>query len=229
MSDPCPYLDTQGWKRHVDFFAQGQHMPLLQKVADLRAQGTTIYPAQQDIFAAFAHTAWHEVRVLIMGQDPYHGAGQAHGLAFSVSEHTKIPPSLRNIMAEVARTQGASSALSVPSPCLIRWAKQGVLLLNTVLTVEAGKPESHKAFGWQDCTTAVVAALAARQKPLAVLLWGAAAQTYLPYFSAAGAGHLVLCAAHPSPLSAYRGFHGCGHFSTVNAWLVEQGDSVVVW
>lgn len=211
----------------MDFFARGQHMPLVQKVAALRAEGKTIYPAQQDIFAAFAHTAWDEVRVLIMGQDPYHGAGQAHGLAFSVPEHTKAPPSLRTILAEVARTQGGSD--DSPTPCLIRWAKQGVLLLNSVLTVEAGKPESHKALGWQDCTTAVVAALAARQRPLAVLLWGAAAQKYLPYFSAAEAGHLVLCAAHPSPLSAYRGFHGCGHFATVNAWLVEQGGTAIMF
>lgn len=226
MPAPDAFLHSQGWAQQVNFFAEGQHLPLLQQVAALRAAGKHIFPAQQDIFAAFAHTAWDAVRVLIMGQDPYHGAGQAHGLAFSVSEGCKMPPSLRNILAEVARTEGAAPNAS---PCLTRWAEQGVLLLNAVLTVEEGKAHSHAGLGWQTCTTAVVKALAARPRPLAVLLWGNAAQDYLPYFSTAGAQHLVLCAAHPSPLSAYRGFHGCGHFAAVNTWLVEQGDTAIAW
>lgn len=227
MSEAFPFLHTQGWARQVDFFAQGQHLPLVDTVAALRAAGARIFPAQQEIFQAFAHCAWEKTRVLIMGQDPYHGEGQAHGLAFSVPEGTKVPPSLRNILAEVARTEGCASHF--PSPNLTRWAQQGVLLLNNVLTVEAGKAHSHAHLGWQACTTAVVSALAARPKALAVLLWGNAAKDYLPIFRQAGTRHLVLCAAHPSPLSAYRGFHGCGHFAAVNEWLVEQGDSPIRW
>lgn len=231
----------------MDFFAAGAHRPLLEKVAALRAAGKTIYPPQDQLLYAFACTAWDRVRVLIVGQDPYHGQGQAHGLAFSVREGQRVPPSLRNILKEVARDPGLSASallpsqspsslfppsLPSPSPELTRWARQGVLLLNTVLSVEAGKAHSHAALGWQSLTCAVVEALAARPQPLAVLLWGNAAKEFLPLFTPFGhkdSPHLVLCAAHPSPLSASRGFHGCGHFSAVNSWLAAQNEPEIVW
>lgn len=258
MSDD--FLRSCGWTQHVDFFASGGHEVLLQEVAALRTAGKTIYPPQQDILQAFAHTSWEQVRVLILGQDPYHGKGQAHGLAFSVPEGTKIPPSLRNILKEVARDtsvglhcgaravaeplkaahvkHAALSAPAVPmaamasaSPCLVRWAQQGVLLLNTVLSVEEGKAHSHAHLGWQALAAAVVEALAARPEPVAALLWGNAAREYEDVFAegVAAGRHLVLCAAHPSPLSASRGFHGCGHFSAVNAWLGGQGLQEIDW
>lgn len=240
------FLHSRGWAQHVEFFASGGHEPLLEQVAALRSVGKSIYPPQQDILQAFAHTGWEEVRVLILGQDPYHGKGQAHGLAFSVPEGTKVPPSLRNILKEVARDTAAqrNSAVAKPlalmapftpvvsvSPCLVRWAQQGVLLLNTVLSVEEGKAHSHSHLGWQSLTAAVVEALAARPEPVAVLLWGNAAREYEAYFAegVAAGRHLVLCAAHPSPLSASRGFHGCGHFSAVNTWLREQGLREMDW
>ncbi|MEG2172036.1 MAG: uracil-DNA glycosylase [Desulfovibrionaceae bacterium] len=223
-----PFLRAQGWTSQVEFFATGQHRPLLERVAGLRRSGRVIYPAQEDLLRAFACTAWNDVRVLILGQDPYHGKGQAHGLAFSVPAGTPPPPSLRNICKEVARDTGAPFP---PSSDLSRWAEQGVLLLNTVLSVEDGKAHSHAKLGWQELTRAVLTALAARPEPLAALLWGNAAKEFLPLFTAARSGnpHLVLCAAHPSPLSACRGFHGCGHFSAVNAWLRASGRAEIVW
>lgn len=225
----------------MDFFAAGEHKPLLEKVAALRSAGKVIYPPQEQLLYAFACTAWDRVRVLIVGQDPYHGSGQAHGLAFSVREGQRVPPSLRNILKEVARDTGQSASSPLlpsslpPSPDLSRWARQGVLLLNTVLSVEEGKAHSHAALGWQALTSAVLRALADRPQPLAVLLWGNAAKEFLPLFTRTGQSgpldspHLVLCAAHPSPLSASRGFHGCGHFSAVNRWLQAQGERDIVW
>lgn len=237
----CDFLHSRGWVQHVGFFADRGHEPLLAQVEALRAAGKTIYPAQPDILQAFVHTGWNEVRVLVVGQDPYHGKGQAHGLAFSVSPGTPVPPSLRNILKEVARDMRekhgceAVAVLTAPtapvSPCLVRWAKQGVLLLNTVLTVEEGKAHSHAQLGWQALTTAVVEALAARPEPVVALLWGNPAREYEALFAegVAEGRHLVLCAAHPSPLSASRGFHGCGHFSAVNAWLRARGLREIDW
>lgn len=231
------FLIENGWAQHVDSFAAGRHTALLAQVAALRTQDKSIYPEQHNILQAFTHTAWDDVRVLILGQDPYHGKGQAHGLAFSVPHGTPAPPSLRNILKEVARdtAQNASPSYSSllsapptpPSPNLIRWARQGVLLLNTVLTVEDGKAHSHATLGWQELTSAVVQALAARPQPLAALLWGNAAKACLPLFT--NTPHLVLLAAHPSPLSASRGFNGCGHFTAVNTWLKEQGQKEILW
>lgn len=224
-------LHAQGWAQHVPFLKAGGHKPLLEKVAALRAKGQVIFPPQGDVLQAFASTSWDATRVLIVGQDPYHGAGQAHGLAFSVRENVATPRSLQNIFKEIARDTGQPSGLTLPpSPCLTRWAEQGVLLLNTVLSVEEGKAHSHIHVGWQALTTAVLTALAQRPAPLAVLLWGNAARLFAPLFAESPLhAHLVLQAAHPSPLSASRGFHGCGHFSAVNAWLKQQHQKPITW
>lgn len=220
-------LAGTGWSGHVPFLAEEKHLELLEDVARRRIAGEIIYPPQADMLRAFAETPWDRVRVIILGQDPYHGEGQAHGLAFSVPEGVRVPPSLRNILKEVERdVYGGAPPPSISSD-LTRWARQGVLLLNTVFSVAAGRAHSHASVGWQTLTSAVLEALAAGGRPLAVLLWGSPARTFAPLF--ASGGHLVLCAAHPSPLSASRGFLGCGHFSRVNAWLRERGQPGIVW
>lgn len=220
-------LRETGWREHVPFLAEGGEAPLLAHVARLRAAGEAIYPPQAALLRAFRETPWGSVRVLILGQDPYHGPGQANGLAFSVDAGVRVPPSLRNILKEVRREMYHDALISPQSPDLTRWARQGVLLLNTVLSVAAGRPGSHASLGWQALTQAVLEALAARGEPLAVVLWGTPARAFAPLFTEGG--HLVLCAAHPSPLSASRGFFGCGHFARVNAWLQEQGKPLIVW
>lgn len=220
-------LAGTGWPEHVPFLAAGKHRELLENVACRRAAGETVYPPQADLLRAFAETPWDSVRAIILGQDPYHGAGQAHGLAFSVPDGVRVPPSLRNILKEVVRDVYGDAPPPSLSPDLTRWARQGVLLLNTVFSVTAGRAHSHASLGWQALTRAVLESLAAGGRPLAVLLWGSPAGAFAPLF--ANGGHLVLCAAHPSPLSASRGFLGCGHFSQVNAWLRERGQSTIIW
>lgn len=220
-------LLSSGWSAHVPFLAEGKHRELLEKVARRRAAGETVYPPQADLLRAFVETPWDSVRAIILGQDPYHGAGQAHGLAFSVPDGVRVPPSLRNILKEVVRDVYGNASPPSSSSDLTRWARQGVLLLNTVFSVAAGRAHSHASLGWQALTRAVLEALAAGGRPLAVLLWGSPAGAFAPLF--ANGGHLVLRAAHPSPLSASRGFLGCGHFSKVNAWLRERGQAPIIW
>ena len=191
------------------------------------AEGAVVYPATP--FRALDHLAPAEVRVVILGQDPYHGAGQAQGLAFSVPDGCKRPPSLRNIFNEIA-----AEFPEAPPPSgndLSPWAEQGVLLLNTSLTVEDGQPASHAKKGWETVTDALIARVARDPRPKAFLLWGAhaqAKQALLPPHS----GHLVLMANHPSPLSARRPpvpFLGCGHFRRTNDWLIDQGKNPIDW
>ena len=185
------------------------------------AAGKTIYPPREQRLAALERTALDAVKVVILGQDPYHGLGQAHGLAFSVPEGIAIPPSLRNISKELESDLGIAPA---PHGNLTRWSDQGVLLLNTALTVEAGHAGSHQRRGWEDFTDAVVAAVATRAVPSVFVLWGAHAQGKRPLIDASR--HLVLTANHPSPLSALRPplpFIGCGHFSQARAWRDSQG------
>ena len=225
MSSTDPLKNT-AWPARVPLLAAGEHVPLLRQVADLR-HTHTVYPPQHEIFAALACTPPQAVRVVILGQDPYHGAGQAHGLAFSVREGTRVPRSLANIFKEIRRDVYADALMPPPLPDLTRWARQGVLLLNTVLSVAAGQPGSHARLGWQAVTRAVLEAVAQGPRPVAALLWGRHAQEYAPLF--ANARHLVLEAAHPSPFSAARGFLGCGHFSRVNAWLAAQGEATICW
>lgn len=215
-----------GWASLVeDFQASADGQRLQRFLAQRLADGAVIYPAQP--LRALELTPPGAVRVVILGQDPYHGAGQAEGLAFSVAPGVKVPPSLRNMFQELQRDLGA------PPPTngsLVRWAKQGVLLLNTSLTVEEGAAASHAGRGWEALTDAVIRHCGGAGEPRVFLLWGAHAQKKAPLIDAGR--HLVLSANHPSPLSARRGpvpFVGCGHFGQANAWLADRGQPPVVW
>lgn len=191
------------------------------------AAGKAIYPPTGTRLAALALTPLPAVRVVVLGQDPYHGPGQAHGLAFSVQRGVPVPPSLLNIFKE----QEADLALARPAHgCLEAWAKGGVLLLNSVLTVEAGQAGSHQGRGWELFTDAAIRAVAQRSTPCVYLLWGSHARAKAALIREASAGpHLILEAPHPSPLSAHRGFLGCRHFSRANAFLAEQGCGTIDW
>lgn len=185
---------------------------------------TKIFPPAGKIFAAFDLCPFSNVKVVIIGQDPYHGDGQANGLAFSVAPGIEIPPSLVNIFKEIHDDIGS------PIPDngdLRRWAEQGVLLLNNSLTVRAHCPASHSAIGWERVTDAAIMALSARREHLVFLLWGSHAQRKLPLIDRNK--HLVLTAPHPSPLSAYRGFFGCKHFSRANNYLAQNSISPILW
>ena len=185
---------------------------------------TAVYPPAEDIFNAMHLTPLSKVKVLILGQDPYHGDRQAHGLSFSVMPKTDIPPSLQNIYQELHDDLGCT----IPNNgYLKKWAEQGVLLLNTVLTVRAHQPNSHQGHGWEHFTDAIIQAVNAQDRPIVYMLWGKPAQSKIPMLK--NPKHLILKAPHPSPLSAYRGFFGCKHFSQANAFLAENGQEVVDW
>jgi uracil-DNA glycosylase len=189
--------------------------------------GKRVYPPHDSRLRAFTLTPLDQVKVVILGQDPYHGAGQAHGLAFSVPEGVKVPPSLANIYKEIASDCGGSRPLHGN---LEHWARQGVLLLNTSLSVEEGRAGSHQKRGWEAITDAAVAAVAARTVPSVFLLWGNHARRKAEWVPGlVGGRHLVLSAAHPSPLSAHNGFFGCRHFSQANAFLEAHGRGVIDW
>ncbi|WP_374353557.1 uracil-DNA glycosylase [Chitinimonas sp.] len=197
----------------------------LQSYLQTREQeGAEILPPFAQRFAALAATAPEQVKVVILGQDPYHGPGQAHGLSFSVPAGVRPPPSLQNIFKEIARDLGYN-----PPQCgdLSGWAKQGVLLLNSVLTVEAGRAGSHRKRGWENLTDALVARLSADFSGIVFMLWGAYAEEKAPLIDAGR--HLLLLSPHPSPLSAYRGFIGNGHFSAANRYLQQQGRQPIDW
>lgn len=183
-----------------------------------------VYPSPVQRYIALREVSWDQVRVVILGQDPYHGAGQANGLAFSVPPKVSIPPSLRNIFKELYRD------LQCPIPFtgdLMPWVRQGVLLLNTVLTVRAGHPASHRAIGWQELTDELIRFLSYSRSGLAFFLWGMPAQRKEPLIDSTK--HLVLKSVHPSPLSAYRGFIGCGHFSAANHYFSSRGADPINW
>ncbi|KRC11917.1 Uracil-DNA glycosylase [compost metagenome] len=218
--------DAQAWADlTADFWSSTEGSALSAFLAARRAQGATVYPPEP--LRALQLTAPEAVRVVVLGQDPYHGAGQAEGLAFSVAPGVKPPPSLRNIFQELQRDLG------LPQPIdgsLVRWARQGVLLLNTCLTVEDGQPASHARRGWESFTDRVIERCSATGQPKVFLLWGAHAQKKAALIDAGR--HLLLFANHPSPLSARRGplpFIGCGHFSQTNAWLADQGFPTISW
>ena len=184
----------------------------------------TIYPNEEDIFKAFHLTPLSKVKVVILGQDPYHNEGQAHGLCFSVNQEVDIPPSLKNIYQELQKDLGCY----IPDHgCLEKWAKQGVLLLNTVLTVRAHQANSHQGKGWERFTDAVIKAVNAEDRPIVFLLWGKPAQTKKAMLN--NPKHLILEAPHPSPLSSYRGFFGCRHFSKTNDFLKQHGIEPIDW
>lgn len=244
-------MRSPSWERVL---AEECSKPYLSQLAEFLKQerqlNAPIYPPKDLVFSAFQHTPFEKVKVVIIGQDPYHGPGQAHGLSFSVPQGVTPPPSLKNIFKELKTDLG----LPIPAHgCLIPWADQGVLLLNATLTVAAGKPQSHAGRGWELFTDAVVRQLLARQTPLVFLLWGRAAQEKLrhlypnnpeswrcPNANSPGclgiqaspdavARHRVLTAAHPSPFSADGGFFGCRHFSQANAFLKAQGLAEIDW
>ena len=183
-----------------------------------------IFPPAEDMFNAFHFTPLSEVKVVILGQDPYHNDGQAHGLCFSVKKDVEIPPSLVNIYQELHDDLGCY----IPdNGYLEKWARQGVLLLNTVLTVRAHQANSHRGIGWEQFTDAVIQAVNAQDRPIVYMLWGRPAQSKIPMLT--NPKHLVLKAPHPSPLSAYRGFFGCKHFSKANSFLEEHGIAPIDW
>ena len=218
--------DTPGWADlTADFWFSPQGVALASFLETRRAQGATIYPPEP--LRALQLTPADEVRVVVLGQDPYHGPGQAEGLAFSVAPGVRPPPSLRNIFQELQRDLG----LSVPANgSLVRWAQQGVLLLNTCLTVEDGQPASHARRGWEVLTDRLIERCSASGQPKVFMLWGAHAQKKAALIDAGR--HLLLFANHPSPLSARRGplpFIGCGHFGQANAWLTVQGARPIAW
>ncbi|WP_179403158.1 uracil-DNA glycosylase [Burkholderia guangdongensis] len=208
------------------FIASDTYAPLCRFVDGERAAGKTVYPA--DVFRALRLTHPDDVKIVILGQDPYHGddrgTPQAHGLAFSVPPSVKPPPSLRNIFKEIAANFGHDAP---HHGCLDTWARQGVLLLNTVLTVERGAAASHAKRGWEQCTDTLIRELARRHRGLVFMLWGAHAQAKRALFDPAE--HCVLEAPHPSPLSAHRGFLGCRHFALANDYLAGQGRAPIDW
>jgi uracil-DNA glycosylase len=189
-----------------------------------KAGGKHIYPPGPAIFAAFDHTPFNAVRVVVLGQDPYHGPGQAHGLCLSVPACVRVPPSLDNIFKEIQRDLGIARP---DHGCLTPWADRGVLLLNSVLTVEEGRAGAHQGKGWEGFTDAAIAALNREREGLVFLLWGAYAQRKGSLIDRNR--HCVLTSVHPSPLSAHRGFLGCGHFSAANRYLESRGQGPVDW
>ncbi|MDO9252122.1 MAG: uracil-DNA glycosylase [Hydrogenophaga sp.] len=225
-ADPTQWPVQADWSALVgDFWASATGQALQAFLRQRLDSGAVIYPPQP--LRALALTPLSEVRVVILGQDPYHGPGQAEGLAFSVPPGVRIPPSLRNMFKELQRDLG----LATPANgSLVRWAGQGVLLLNTCLTVEDGQPACHAGRGWEVLTDALIRCCSETGDPKLFLLWGAHAQKKAALID--GTRHQVLCANHPSPLSASRGplpFLGCGHFGAVNHWLKSSGQAPVAW
>ncbi len=205
-------------------FKKPYYRELYQFVKDEYAR-TVVYPPADDIFNAMHFTPLKEVKVLILGQDPYHNVNQAHGLSFSVLPSQKdIPPSLQNIYQELHDDLGCDMP---NNGYLKKWADQGVLLLNTVLTVRAHQANSHQGKGWEKFTDAIISAVNAKEEPVVYLLWGKPAQSKAPMLT--NPNHLILKAPHPSPLSAYRGFFGCKHFSQANDFLRQHGVAPIDW
>lgn len=220
MTEPfSSWSDALVAVKKQDFFQN-----LLEFVQSERRAGKTIYPPKDRTFAALELTELEDVKVVILGQDPYHGPNQANGLCFSVHPNQPLPPSLRNIFKELA------SDLQRPPPIngdLTHWAKQGVLLLNTVLTVEASQANSHKGRGWEIFTDEVIKSLNNAPQPIVFLLWGSQAQAKSSLIN--NPKHTILSAPHPSPLSAHRGFFGCNHFSKTNQILVDNNQTPIEW
>ncbi len=212
------------WKEALaDEFAQPYFTELAERVRHAYTT-TTVFPPGSLIFNAFDLTPLDRVKVVILGQDPYHNYGQAMGLSFSVPDGCPIPPSLQNIYKEIATDVG------IPTPTsgdLTHWARQGVLLLNATLTVQAHSPKSHAGWGWERFTDHVIQVLSQRREHLVFLLWGSDAQRKEMYIDSAK--HCILRSVHPSPLSAYRGFFGCQHFSKTNYYLVSHGITPIAW
>ena len=220
MTKPLTWHDVIGAEKETAYFQQ-----IMSFVESERRAGKTIYPPAQDVFNAFRLTEFSDIKVVIIGQDPYHGPNQAHGLCFSVLPGVKTPPSLVNMYKELASD---IEGFTIPDHGYLKsWADQGVLLLNTVLTVEQGKAHSHANCGWETFTDHVIDAISAQNENVIFLLWGSHAQKKGRVID--GNKHHLLKAPHPSPLSAHRGFFGCKHFSKTNQILLEQGKEPIYW
>ena len=205
--------------------AQPYFQQIIDAVKQARIVGEVIYPPEADVFSAFKLTDFTHLKVVIIGQDPYHGPNQAHGLSFSVRPGVAIPPSLRNMYKELALEY---PDFQMPKHgCLESWATQGVLLLNTVLTVVANQPNSHRHLGWEQFTDNVIRAISDKAEPVVFMLWGSHAMKKQKLIDSDK--HHILTAPHPSPLSAHRGFLGCGHFMAANHWLQAQGKTAIDW
>lgn len=215
---------TNDWQQPLEVeFKKPYYKDLYKKVLE-EYRSRQIFPNPDDIFNAFHLTPLKDVKVVILGQDPYHNDGQAHGLCFSVKPDVEVPPSLVNIYKELQDDLGCR----IPNNgYLVKWAKQGVLMLNTVLTVRAHQANSHRGIGWEQFTDAVIRAVDAQDRPIVFLLWGRPAQMKKSMLH--NPKHLILEAPHPSPLSAYRGFFGCRHFSQTNAFLEKNGLAPIDW
>lgn len=215
---------TNDWATYMDEeYKKPYYRTLYKKVLE-EYQNYEVFPPADDLFNAFHLTPLSKVKVVILGQDPYHNVGQAHGLSFSVKPGVQTPPSLVNIYQELKEDVGCF----VPNNgYLVKWAEQGVLLLNTVLTVRAHQANSHRGIGWENFTDAAIRALNEQDRPIVFLLWGRPAQMKKKMLN--NPKHLILEAPHPSPLSAYRGFFGCAHFSKTNEFLKEHGLEPIDW
>jgi uracil-DNA glycosylase len=224
MADDRIQLEPS-WKARVgDYLRREDMQQLAAFLRQRKAAGARIYPPGPQIFAALEATPFDAAKVVILGQDPYHGAGQAHGLCFSVLPGVPAPPSLDNIFKELQRDLGIARP---DHGCLLPWARQGVLLLNAVLTVEDGRAGAHAGKGWEGFTDHIVETLNREREGLVFLLWGSYAQAKGKVIDSGR--HRVLKAPHPSPLSAHRGFIGCGHFSTANQYLARHGQAPIDW
>lgn len=214
------WSDVLGNEKRQPYFVE-----MLNEISRQRTQGVTVYPPQSDVFNAFSKTPLEQIKVVILGQDPYHGPLQAHGLCFSVPQGVKPPPSLGNIYKELASD---IEGFEIPKHGnLTAWAEQGVLLLNTVLTVQAGQAHSHAKLGWEHFTDTVIQAISDNTEGIVFLLWGGHAQRKAARVDTQK--HHILKAPHPSPLSAHRGFLGCGHFSQANALLTASNRQPINW
>lgn len=211
---------------HLQLATQQETLHSLQKKLQSLQETHTLYPPAHQIFHAFSLTPFETVKVVILGQDPYHGKGQAHGLAFSVPPTAKIPPSLRNIYKELEED---CHIVPPTHGDLTPWATQGVFLLNTCLTVQEGKAGSHHGLGWETLTDTVLSLLCQKNDPLVFLLWGNHAIGKKSLLERESSPHMVLTTTHPSPLSAYRGFMGCQHFSKANSFLETQQKAPIQW
>jgi len=215
---------SQNWQKILQKeLAKPNILKIPELIAKEENNGLIVYPPAELVFNSLKFSDFEDIKVVIMGQDPYHGSGQANGLSFSVSEGIKPPPSLRNIFKELK----ADINFKIPKHGnLEKWAQQGVLMLNSSLTVSAGKAGSHKKLGWECFTDGIIKKLGNRSKPLVFILWGRQAQKKENLIQA---NHLLLKAAHPSPLSAYKGFFGCRHFSKTNLFLCQNNENEIDW
>jgi len=223
--EPVGFVNIEpSWKLQLESEFSAPYFAELKTFLISERSKHTVYPPGKEIFAAFAHTRFDDVKVVIVGQDPYHGPGQANGLCFSVANGIKIPPSLRNIYKEIEADIGLPMSKNGD---LSSWAKQGVFLLNTTLTVRSASPGSHQGKGWERLTDAAITALSKGREGLVFLLWGKPAQSKEKLIDSSR--HFVLKAPHPSPLSAYSGFLGCKHFGKTNKILLDLGKTPIHW